>query len=334
MGFVFTVCAPGMEGSLKDDVARQRPALRLAFSRPGFVTFKIDGDVPPEVPRPSPWARAWGASLGRAAHADDALKIIPGGPTRLHVYARNPEVEGAASRVAEVEMELREVGGQKFIPGGGVAERGEVVTDVIVAAGEPNLVIGTHVHEAGRSPHPGGALPVEVPGDAPSRAYAKVEEAIAWAGLPVKQGQVAVEIGSAPGGAAYALARRGVTVWGVDPGLMDSGVLAYIGPGGARVHHVAETLASVRWEALPRRVDWLLLDVNLAPPVAIHGLGRLVPAWKHSLRAAILTLKMNDAAVRRALPTYLERIAGQGFSDVQVTHLPANRAELCVIARR
>lgn len=333
MGFVFTICAPGLEGSLKDDVARHRPALRLAFSRPGFVTFKIDGEVPPEVPRPSPWARAWGASLGRAAHADDALKIIPDGPTRLHVFARNPEVEGAATRVAEVEGELREAGGARFLPGS-VAAAGELVTDVIVAAGEPNVVVGMHVHEAGRSPHPGGAVPVEVPADAPSRAYAKIEEAIAWAGLPVKAGQVAVEIGSAPGGAAYALARRGVTVWGVDPGAMDRGVLDFVGPGGARVHHVAETLASVRWEALPRRVDWLLMDVNLAPPVAIHGLGRLVPAWKHTLRAAVLTLKMNDAAVRRGLPIYLERVAGLGFSDVQVTHLPSNRAELCVIGRR
>lgn len=333
MGFVFTTCAPGMEAALKDDVARHRSALRLAFSRPGFVTFKIDAEVPPEVPRPSPWARTWGASLGRAAHAADALALMPEAPAHLHVYARNPDEAGVGAQVAELEGELRAVAGRKIIPGSSVGVGGLVV-DVIVAAGEPNMVVGMHVHGPGRSPHPGGALPVDVPADAPSRAYAKIEEAIAWAGLEIKAGQVVVEIGSAPGGAAYALARRGATVWGVDPGAMDPAVLAFAGPSGARIHHLAETLSSVRWEQLPRKVDWLLLDVNLAPPVALHGLGRLVPAWKHHLRGAVLTLKMNDAAVRRAWPTYLERVEALGFRDIQVTHLPSNRTELCVVARR
>jgi 23S rRNA (cytidine2498-2'-O)-methyltransferase len=261
------------------------------------------------------------------------LALLPETPSRLHVFARNPDVEGAAAQVLETEAALRAAGGQKIIPGA-LAGPGDLVVDVIVAAGEPNLVIGMHVHGDGRSPHPGGAVPVEVPPDAPSRAYAKLEEAIGWAGLPVTAGQVAVEIGSAPGGAAYALARRGVTVWGVDPGAMDPAVLAFAGPSGARVHHLAETLSRVRWEQLPRKVDWLLLDVNLAPPVALHGLGRLVPAWKHHLRGAVLTLKMNDAAVRRDWPIYLERVEALGFSDVQITHLPSNRAELCVVARR
>ena len=49
-----------------------------------------------------------------------------------------------------------------------------------------------------------------MPAEAPSRAYAKIEEAIAWAQLPVRAGDVALEIGAAPGGAVMALARRGV----------------------------------------------------------------------------------------------------------------------------
>ncbi|HUQ00957.1 MAG TPA: hypothetical protein VM261_00620 [Kofleriaceae bacterium] len=335
MGFVFASCATGIESALKDDVTDNRAALRLAFSRPGLVTFKIDADVPLDVPRPSPWARVWGASLGRAANADEALAALPLDAQCLHVFARDPEAEGVAALVAEVDAAIRAAATAAHRPFARDthARAGEHVADVIVAPGEPWL-LGAHTHGPGRSPHPGGDLPVTVPDDAPSRAYAKIEQAIAWASLPVVAGQVAVEVGSAPGGAAYALARRGLTVWGVDPGAMAPSVLAYAGPSGARVHHVQETLASVRWEMLPRAVDWLLLDVNLAPPVALHGLGRLVPAWKRKLRGAVLTLKMNDAAVRRGVPTYLERIAALGFSDVQVTHLPANHTELCVVARR
>lgn len=330
MSFLFALCQPGLEGALKDDVLRRAPGLRLAFSRPGLITFKADGEVTAEVTRPSPWAHAWGASLGRAVDAATALDLLPAGAQRLHVVARDAEVEGAPALVAEIDAALRASG--RFVASA-VASPDELVADVVVAPGEPWLC-GVHRHGPGRSPHPGGALPVEVPADAPSRAYAKIEEAIAWAQLPVAAGQVAVEIGSAPGGAAYALARRGVTVWGVDPGAMDPVVLAYVGPGGARVHHVTDTLASVRWESLPRAVDWLLVDVNLAPPVAIHGLARLVPAWKRRLRAAVLTLKMNDAAMREGLPTWLDRVRALGFADVQVTHLPSNRSELCVVARR
>jgi 23S rRNA (cytidine2498-2'-O)-methyltransferase len=335
MGFVFASCAPGIEGPLKDDVAHERPALRLAFSRPGLVTFKIDADVPPDVPRPSPWAQMWGVSLGRAASADEALAALPPEAQCLHVFARDPDAEGAAALVAEVDAALRTAATAAHRPFARDvhARAGEHVADVIVSPGEPWL-LGAHVHGPGRSPHPGGDLPVDVPDDAPSRAYAKIEQAIAWAGLPITAGQVAVEIGSAPGGAAYALARRGVTVWGVDPGAMAPSVLAFEGPAGARVFHVQETLSSVRWEMLPRAADWLLLDVNLAPPVALHGIARLVPAWKKKLRGAVLTLKMNDAPMRRAVPTFLERVAALGFADVQVTHLPANHTELCVVARR
>lgn len=332
MGFVFASCAIGREDDLKEYVRRERTALRLAFSRPGLVTFKIDDDVPPEVARPAPWARVWGASIGRADSAAAALALLPADARRLHVWDRDTTAEGTRQAVDAIERELRDAAPGRFLDGAR-ALVGELVADVIVADGD-TWFLGVHRHAAGRSPWPGGAFPVEVPADAPSRAYAKIEEAIAWAELPVAAGHVAVEIGSSPGGAAYALARRGVTVYGVDPGEMDARVLAFVGPGAARVHHVHETLASVRWEMLPRAVDWLLLDVNLAPPVALHGLARLVPAWKKKLRGAVLTLKMNDAAMRNGLPTWLERVAGFGFSDVQVTHLPSNHSELCVIARR
>jgi 23S rRNA (cytidine2498-2'-O)-methyltransferase len=327
MGFVFASCAAGFEGALKEDVAQETPALRLAFSRRGIVTFKIDDDVAPDVARPAPWARVWGASVGRADSAAEALSALPAEARRLHVFARE-----TGAWAPEIDAVLREAAPGRFRDGTR-ALASELVADVIVADGDKWL-LGVHQHGPGRSPWPGGGFPVEVPVDAPSRAYAKIEDAIAWAELPVAAGQVAVEVGSSPGGAAYALARRGVTVWGVDPGEMDANVLAFVGPGGARVHHVHETLASVRWEMLPRAVDWLLLDVNLAPPVALHGLARLVPAWKKKLRGAVLTLKMNDAAMRKGLSTWLERIAGFGFSDVQVTHLPSNHSELCVVARR
>jgi 23S rRNA (cytidine2498-2'-O)-methyltransferase len=168
-----------------------------------------------------------------------------------------------------------------------------------------------------------------VPDDAPSRAYAKIEEAIAWADLAIARGQVALEIGAAPGGAALALARRGLEVWAVDTGELAPHVAAL--PG---VHHVAKKAGALRWEELPPQVDWLLVDVNLAPQVALHEVGRLMPRLRTTLRGAVFTLKLNDWTFVPELPVLVERIRQMGLPDVRMRHLPSNRKEICAVALR
>jgi 23S rRNA (cytidine2498-2'-O)-methyltransferase len=312
--FVFATCASGLDPALKREIARTRPELRFAYSRPGLVTYKAAGAVAADDPPGSVFARVWGRSLGAATDpAAAAVKIAEAGATRVHAFAREAG-------------EAAELGPWQALGPGGAALPGELVADVIVAPGEPAWV-GVHRHDEGRPAHPGGAIPVELPADAPSRAYAKIEEAIAWARLPVAAGQVALEIGAAPGGAALALARRGLTVWGVDPGALAPQVLAH-----PNVRHVAKKVGALRWEELPARVDWLLVDVNLAPQVALHEVARLVPPLRGSLAGAVLTLKLNDWAFVDELPALAERIRAMGLPDVRMRHLPSNRREVCAVA--
>jgi 23S rRNA (cytidine2498-2'-O)-methyltransferase len=160
----------------------------------------------------------------------------------------------------------------------------------------------------------------------------KLEEAIAWAGLPVAAGDTALEIGAAPGGAALALALRGVTVIAVDPGALAPAVLGYRHPSGARVDHRPIKVGALRWEDLPGEVHWLLVDVNLAPQVALHEVARLVPPLRASLRGAVITLKLNEPGFVAELPRFVERIRAMGFASVHLTHLPSNRQELCAVA--
>jgi len=315
--FVFATCLPGVEPALKLDVARARPELRFAYSRPGLVTFKSARAVPPDDPPGSVFAHVWGRSIGAASDpASAALQLAALGATRVHVFAREPE---AATDLAPWQA----------LGPGGPAALGELVADVIVGPpGEPAW-LGVHRHDAFRLPQPGGAIAVEVPAEAPSRAYAKIEEAIAWAGLPVARGQIALEIGAAPGGAVLALARRGLEVWGVDTGELAPAVLAL--PG---VHHVAKKVGALRWEELPPRVDWLLVDVNLAPQVALHEIARLMPRLKPTLLGAVFTLKLNDWTFVAELPVLVERIRQMGLPDVRMRHLPSNRREICAVALR
>lgn len=304
---------------MKREVARARPSLRFAYSRPGLVTFKSSESVTPEDTPPTVFARVWGRSVGPARDPKDAARLVAAlGPTKIHVFARDPDavIDLAPWREALAAWPS------------GPAASSDLVADVIVADGEPTW-LGVHRHHLQHLAHPGGALAVDVPAEAPSRAYAKIEEAIAWAGLPVEAGHVAVEIGAAPGGAMMALARRGLEVWGVDTGTLAPQVLAL--PG---VRHLAKKVGALRWEELPSRVDWLLVDVNLAPQVALHEVARLMPRLGATLRGAVFTLKLNDLAFVDALPTLRERIVGFGFDDVRLKHLPSNRREVCAVATR
>jgi 23S rRNA (cytidine2498-2'-O)-methyltransferase len=278
------------------------------------VTFKSPNAVTPEDPSGSSFARVWGRSIGAAGDPEAAAAQLAAiGPARVHAFARDPEAPP-------------ELGPWQALGPGGAAEPGELVADVIVARGE-GAWLGVHRHDASLPAYPGGGIPVEVPADAPSRAYAKIEEAIAWARLPVVAGQVALEIGAAPGGAVLALARRGLTVWGVDTGNLAPHVAQH-----PNVHHLAKKVGALRWEELPERVDWLLVDVNLAPQVAVHEVARLMPRLKTHLIGAVITLKLNDWTFASALPALVERIRGMGLPDVRLRHLPSNRREVCAIA--
>jgi 23S rRNA (cytidine2498-2'-O)-methyltransferase len=331
--FVFATCLPGLEPALKLDLARARPELRLAYSRPGLLTFKSACAVAPDDPPGSVFAWVWGLSIGPLGGdpADPAIRaqLAAVGASRVHAFFRDPGRDPGEPPGAD-DLAARLAPWQALGPGG-LAEPGELVADVIAGpvAGPPEAVwLGVHRHDRLRSPHPGGAIPVVVPGDAPSRAYAKIEEAVAWAGLAMAPGQVALEIGAAPGGAALALARRGLEVWAVDTGALAPQVAAL-----PSIHHLAKKVGALRWEELPAHIDWLLVDVNLAPQVALHEVRRLMPRLLGTLRGAVLTLKLNDWAFVAELPALVERIRQMGLADVRLRHLPSNRREVCAVAR-
>jgi 23S rRNA (cytidine2498-2'-O)-methyltransferase len=321
--FTFATCLPGLEPALKQEVVRARPELRFAYSRPGLVTFKSDAPISDDDAPGSPLARVWGQSIGPARSPGDAgHQLNMRGVERIHVFARSPD------EPVDLEVWQNATAASVGAPTG-PSMTGELVADVIVSPDEREPAwLGLHRADAEHARWPGGLVPADVPADAPSRAYAKIEEAIAWAELPVAAGQVALEIGCAPGGAMLALARRGLDVWGVD-----TGELAPVVRAESRAHHLQMKVGALRWEELPPRVDWLLVDVNLAPQVALHEVARLMPPLRERLRGAVITLKLNDDAVIAELPKLVERIHALGFADVRLRHLPSNRREICAVAR-
>ncbi len=49
-------------------------------------------------------------------------------------------------------------------------------------------------------------------------------------------------------------------------------------------------------------------------------------------RIFVLTLKINDRAIERAIPSFLQQLGKFAPGELRVTQLPANRREICVVA--
>lgn len=344
--FLFCVCQAGAEAAVAEELTALRPGLRRAFARPGLITFKDpSGEVPAEVAIEAVLVRAHGAAIGPAADVNAVLAAVDkycpkGQAVLLHVFERDIAKPGdeppghaygpltAAAR-AQIEAAWAAAPPRPLLAGER-ASAGDWVLDVIVAADEP-WWLGFHRHGPGHPPTPGGRIHVDMPPEAPSRAYRKLEEALIWSRAPLRAGDTAVEIGSSPGGASYALLRRGVEVHGIDPAKMAPVVLDYNKdlPGNHFIH-LDRPMSMVQRSDLPTALHWVLLDVNLAPQVALITARRLAAHPRPALMGVLLTLKLDDWKAMRHVPRFLKSIRSMGMEHVQATQLPSNRMELFV----
>ena len=333
--FAFAVCQPGSERWLKAEISRLLPRLNAGWQRPGFVTFKSNGEpVRPDVAPASVFARAWGCSAGPIADAAGIAEVAARvGATRLLLGPRDqgppdqvPPARQAATDAHAAELEAAVRALRTFEPG--LPRDGDVVLDVVTSPEEPSLV-GWHVHALGRPIAACGRWPHTIPANAPSKGYSKIAEGLAWAGVKLRPGELVLEIGAAPGGGTQALLDRGAIVVAVDPtplapALMERNDVVFL----------QRPISEVKASDLPGPVAWIACDVNIPPSELLDVLRRLVLHLRPSLRGLLLTIKLSDDRVVTDLPRLLTHIEGLGFPNVRATRLPSNRREVFVAAIR
>lgn len=326
--FLFTVCQVGAEKALKAEIARDYPELRFAFSRPGFLTFKkAEGEITTDFELKSVFARAYGVCHGKKSLAD-AQKFIPelraqDPRVKLHAWERDRYAPGETPKGFEPGSWVKPLIKALKVENS-PAEDGDTICDLI-AVEEDEYWVGVHQHSHWHSPYAGGRPEIAVPKDAPSRAYLKLEEGILWSGAPLRKGDIAVEIGSAPGGASYSLIRRGLNVLGIDPAEMDPKILK-----SPQYKHISRPVNQVLREELPNSVEWLLLDMNVAPNVSIFAMDRLASRMIDTLLGVLLTVKLNDWKIAAEIPSILEHVRAIGMSKVRATQLASNGQEIFV----
>lgn len=179
------------------------------------------------------------------------------------------------------------------------------------------------------SPWPLGIPRLRLPAAAPSRSALKLEEALLVflteeeAARRLRPDITAVDLGAAPGGWTWQLARRGVRVTAVD-----NGPLA---PEVARSKLVAHVEADGYGWRPDRPVDWLVCDMVTAP----QRVARLVGLWaaKGLCREALFNWKLPAgdrlAAVARSRQVLLRELERAGVrADLRVKHLYHDREEV------
>lgn len=365
-GFVWATCKPGYEKLLKAEVLLGSPQLKFAFSRPGLLTFKQPEETSADFdPSHSIFVRSWGESvLGQAGSAGDILEAASilrkdeKQPLRLHVFGRQAEEglkaehplvsDGRSQRVEALKAELisQQPPGLFATDVQQGAQEAERVLDVVVGEDNEKTFVGTHIHSSHsrRSSFPNAQLPSDLPADAPSRAWLKAEHAAQALKVPFAAGDVAVEIGSAPGGSALNLVRRGLIVFGVDPCPQDRTHAPVLLNENSRFTEVKSKLHTFSPTAQgPPTATWLLCDANIDAEDALPHLLRLCRHYQSTgLRGLLYTLKLYDSIINLPpdrLLTYLDSIKAEmlasGLFDADslvFTTLPSNRQEVCVYA--
>ncbi|MEM6472187.1 MAG: SAM-dependent methyltransferase [Planctomycetota bacterium] len=355
--FSMMTCAVGAEVPLKTEVAEL--GWRLAFSRPGFVTAKHDkpgADLPHGI-----FVRTASRSLGHLRGSDGDQLIGQLGellssskPDRvfdeLHVWPRDrlpigkfgfePELDEVSKLVAQQIVEKLPAERIKARVPNQVAAHNSCVLDVVLV--DPNdWFIGWHdigpAPDDGQHQHangvdwplrwPGGLQPIVPKYEPISRAYFKAAEAMDWSGFPFRERDVAVEVGSAPGGACGRMLELGLKVIGIDPADMDPRI----------ANHPRFTHHRARAGDLPRKVfrgaRWLFADSNVKPDKMLTTVENIVTHRDRTIEGLLLTFKLGDYSAAAEIPAWRTRIEQWGPSQIRVRQLARNRCEVCFAIR-
>ena len=344
--FLFVTCQVGAEKAVKAEIADRWPEFRMGYARPGFLTFKLPEQkyLAPDFSLASVFARAYGFSLGNAslddpaAAACEAWKLLGDRPiTRLHVWPRDrwqpgelgftPSITPAALAARDALLNAcphpeRLVAGDHLTQPAAV---GDWIADVVLVEAN-QWWVGVHRTRSVPSRWPGGIMTLEPPTVVASRAWLKMEEALAWSQLPAARGARFAEIGSSPGGASQALLAHGFEVIGVDPAEMDPRVLA-----NPDFQHIRRRVVHVPRRAF-RKIRWLTADMNVAPNYTLDAVEAIIRHAEVNIRGLLLTLKLPEWKLAGEVPSYLARIRSWGYNLVRARQLAYNRQEICVAA--
>jgi 23S rRNA (cytidine2498-2'-O)-methyltransferase len=318
--FVFALCNPGSEKALKLEAEAMALGWRLSYQRRGFVTFKSDAPFTLDsLAVDLACARRCCLSFGKSATRDEAIKRVSASSTIHHARFFERKMQG--------------------VPCVGRPKVGELV-GTVVELGPEEFWSGMHRHTPLLSPDPAGDSGIEMPADSPSRAWLKLEEAVRFFDLEFRPGEIAVEVGCAPGGVVLALLRRGVSVVGVDPAKMAEVVLASAIDNRQQAptdrpwfFHSRKPAALASKRDLGHGVTWFMSDMNQSPEVVLKECARFCRMCP-DIRGVLITLKLTELLQIAEKPVWFAALAGMGFKTIRLQQLAVHHKEFALLATK
>ncbi len=295
--FYYFLCNPGSEKFLKEEIRLIYPELVFAYSTEGFLTFKE--------------TRPLGKTL-RPVFCRHFGKFI-----RRGTYEEIRKAWVGQALFYDLSGEIFE--SYDFKNGDWVKE--------IIKVSETQYYFGEFRASILTAPTPGGFSLAVLPEEAPSRAYLKVIDGLSYMGVDLPPNDYALEIGSSPGGATYALLEKGLRVEGIDPGVMDP-----ICTKNSKFFHHKQSIQDFHVSSLKDHVQWLYVDMNLAPEASLREIEKIVEAIRPSLKGAFITLKMTKFELVSRVPMYLNIVGKMGLKVVMATQLPSHKQEFLIYA--
>ncbi|MBC7429014.1 MAG: hypothetical protein H7336_10405 [Bacteriovorax sp.] len=295
--FYYFLCNPGSEKFLKEEIRLIYPELVFAYSTEGFLTFKETRPLGKTL-RPV-FCRHFGKFIRRGSYEE--LRSAWVGKTQFYsitgdIYESYP------------------------------FQNGDWVKEIIKVS-ETQYYFGEFRASILTAPTPGGFSTAALPDESPSRAFLKVIDGLSYMGVDLPENDYALEIGSSPGGATYALLKMGLRVEGIDPGLMDP-----ICSNNPKFKHHRQSIQDFHVSSLKDHVQWLYVDMNLAPEATLREIEKVVETVRPSLKGAFITLKMTKFELVSRVPMYLNLVGKMGLKVVMATQLPSHKQEFLIYA--
>ena len=188
------------------------------------------------------------------------------------------------------------------------------------------LILGSNGAANALSDWPGGRVSLAKPKDQISRSEFKLEEIIRTNLVELPTSGTALDLGAAPGGWTRILLNRGLQVWAVDSGALDSRL------EGAPGLTYIPTLAGPFLAENTQQFDLVVNDMRMEPGLSasiMNSTARFVPAGG----LAVMSLKLPPGSPLQVIDSTVATLR-RNWETVALRQLFHNRHEVTAILRR
>jgi 23S rRNA U2552 (ribose-2'-O)-methylase RlmE/FtsJ len=309
--FLFFTPNRGNEDHLKAEINNRWPNLKLSFSRPGFVTYKNTGEeftLDQLSQLHFAFSRTHGICLG-PSNKEDYLKDIENFSNDYSIASYN--LHHWNRKGDEIKSDIN--------------ENADFIFDVINIDKE-KIWLGLHIQSKQSNRSPGGFPGIELPQEAPSRAYLKIAEIVESYNLPIQKEDNILDIGCAPGGASYYFLEKCHRVIGIDPGDMDDICLQ-----SPLFKHLKFPVQKVSKKEIKENIDWITLDLNLKAGLSLKEGIRLAKEYPN-LKGLAYTVKMPTTDLCERIDEFVNKFKVLKFKNLVFGQVPTHKKEFAVIA--